>query len=138
MALKKGDIIDEYKRFPGSCGLVVKVMNGGEGFQKIVCCGHELTQEDVVPAPLRKGGRKKGEKGVAFIIDEKKSHPESCGLRLMIMDGGHGLQQCECCGHTLTLADEREILGLGIQDIRRAPSESDEQPDEQNGPAGHV
>ena len=43
MALKKGDIIDEFKRYPDSCGLVVKVMHGGEGFQKIVCCGHELT-----------------------------------------------------------------------------------------------
>ena len=30
MALKKGDIIDEFKRYPDSCGLVVKVMNGGE------------------------------------------------------------------------------------------------------------
>jgi hypothetical protein len=31
MALKKGDIIDEHKRHPDSCGLVLKVMNGGEG-----------------------------------------------------------------------------------------------------------
>ena len=134
MALKKGDIIDEYKRFPDSCGLVVKVMGGGDGFQKVVCCGHELTEEDVLPAPIKKGGRKKGQKGVGFIIDEKKSHPNSCGLRLMIMDGGQGLQHCECCGHALTLADERELLGLGIQDVRRAAPE----PDEQNGPAGHA
>jgi hypothetical protein len=39
MALKKGDIIDEHKRHPDSCGLVLKVMNGGEGFEKIRCCG---------------------------------------------------------------------------------------------------
>ena len=52
MGLKKGDIIDEFKRYPDSCGLVVKVMHGGEGFQKIVCCGHELTEADVVPARL--------------------------------------------------------------------------------------
>ena len=26
MAIKKGDIIDEFKRYPDSCGLVVKVM----------------------------------------------------------------------------------------------------------------
>lgn len=37
MSVKKGDIIDEWKRHPGSCGLVVKVMGGGEGFEKIVC-----------------------------------------------------------------------------------------------------
>ena len=49
MAIKKGDILDERKRFPDSCGLVVKVAGGGEGFQKIFCCGHELTEDDVVP-----------------------------------------------------------------------------------------
>lgn len=26
MALKRGDILDERKRFPDSCGLVVKIM----------------------------------------------------------------------------------------------------------------
>ena len=36
MAIKKGDILDERKRFPDSCGLVVKVTGGGEGFQKIL------------------------------------------------------------------------------------------------------
>ena len=49
MALKKGDILDERKRHPDSCGLVVKFAGGGEGFQKIRCCGHELTEEDRVP-----------------------------------------------------------------------------------------
>jgi len=132
MGLKKGDIIDEYKRFPESCGLVVKVMAGGEGFQKVVCCGHELTEADVVPEPLKKGGRKVGQKGRGIIIEEKKGYPDSCGLRLMIMDGGQGIQQVGCCGHALTLADERELLGLGIQDIRRAVAE----PDESGGPAG--
>ncbi len=132
MALKKGDILDEYKRFPDSCGLVVKVMSGGGGFQKILCCGHELTEEDIVPERIKKGGRKIGHKGVGFIIDEKKSYPSSCGIRLMIMDGGRGLQHMECCRHALTLADERELLGLGIQDARRSAFE----PDESNGPAG--
>lgn len=136
MALKKGDILDEYKRFPDSCGLVVKVMSGGEGFQKIVCCGHELTEEDVVPAPLKKGGRQKGSKGVAFVIDEKKGHPNSCGLRLIVMDGGHGLHHVECCGHTLTLADERDLLGLGVEGLRGAVPKSDDQPDE--GRTGHA
>ena len=44
MGVKKGDIIDEHKRHPGSCGLVVKVMGGGEGFEKIVCCDEVLTE----------------------------------------------------------------------------------------------
>jgi len=134
MALKKGDIIDEYKRFPDSCGLVVKVLAGGEGFHKIVCCGHELTEQDLVPARLKKGGRKMGQKGVGVIIDEKKSFGDSCGLRLMIMDGGQGLQRMECCGHSLTLADEQEFLDLGIRNARMAQSEKDEP----LGPSGNA
>ena len=78
MGLKKGDIIDEYKRFPDSCGLVVKVLAGGEGFHKIVCCGHELTEQDVVPARLKKGGRKMGQKGVGVIIDSSKCSSACC------------------------------------------------------------
>src|SRR2546426_3343843 len=113
MGLKKGDIMDEFTCYADSCGLVVKVMHGGEGFQKIVCCGHELTEADVVPARLNKFGRKFSHKGVGYIIDEKKSHPNACGLRLMVMDGGQGLQRMECCGHTLTLADEKELLTWG-------------------------
>ena len=126
MALKKGDIIDEYKRFPDSCGLVVKVLGGGEGFHKILCCGHELTEEDVVPARLKQGGRKIGQNGVAVIIDEKKNHKDSCGLRLMIMDGGQGLQRIECCGHSMTLADEKELTDLGVRNARMAKSAKDE------------
>ena len=134
MALKKGDIIDEYKRFPDSCGLVVRVLACGEGFHKIVCCGHELTEQDLVPARLKKGGRKMGQKGVGVIIDEKKSFGDSCGLRLMIMDGGQGLQRMECCGHSLTLADEQEFLDLGIRNARMAQSEKDEP----LGPSGNA
>jgi hypothetical protein len=134
MGLKKGDIIDEFKRYPDSCGLVVKVMHGGEGFQKIVCCGHELTEADVVPARLNKFGRKISPKGVGYIIDEKKSHPSACGLRLMVVDGGQGLQRMECCGHTLTLADEKELLTLGFGNLREP--EPEEEPDQSPGPAG--
>lgn len=136
MALKKGDIIDEYKRHPDSCGLVVKVMGGGDGFTKIVCCGHELTEADVVAAPIKKHGRKMGQKGVGFLIDEKKSHPTGCGLRLIIMDGGQGLQHMECCGRTLTLADEREFLDLGVRNLRGAqPAENEDAP---AGPTGNA
>jgi hypothetical protein len=136
MGLKKGDVIDEFKRHPDGCGLVVKVMSGGDGFTKIVCCGHELTEEDVVPAPIKKHGRKMGQKGVGFIIDEKKSSPTGCGLRLMVMDGGHGLQHMECCGRSLTLADEREFLDLGVRNIRGAQPEEDE--DAPAGPTGNA
>lgn len=134
MALKKGDIIDEYKRFPESCGLVVKVLAGGEGFQKILCCGNELTEADVVPERVKKSGRKMAPKGVGIIIDEKKSYHDSCGLRLMIIDGGQGLQRIDCCGHSLTLDDEKELLDLGTKNIRMAGS----QEDEPMGPSGNA
>jgi hypothetical protein len=126
MPLKKGDILDEYKRYPDSCGLLLKVMAGGEGLEKIVCCGHDLTAEDVVSEKVKKGNRKPGPKGVGIIIDERKSYPHSCGLRLMIMDGGQGLQRVECCGHPLTLADEREFMDLGMRNCRSVNREDEE------------
>jgi hypothetical protein len=101
MALKKGDIIDEHKRHPDSCGLVLKVMNGGEGFEKIRCCGHELTAEDVVPTWNQGRGRRKGPLLLGMTIDEKKVATDSCGLRLMIMGGGEGFQEVICCGHSI-------------------------------------
>jgi hypothetical protein len=101
MALKKGDIIDEHKRHPESCGLVLKVMNGGEGFEKIRCCGHELTAEDVVPTLNQGRGRRKGPLLPGMTIDEKKVATDSCGLRLMIMGGGEGFQEVICCGHSI-------------------------------------
>lgn len=60
MALKKGDILDEFKRHQQSCGLVVKVMGGGAGFEKIVCCGHDLTEEDLASDVEIIRGRKRG------------------------------------------------------------------------------
>lgn len=101
MALKKGDIIDEHKRFPDSCGLVLKVMNGGEGFEKIICCGHELTEEDIVPTLSQGRGRKRGQLLVGMTLDEKKVSPDSCGLRLMVMNGGAGFQEILCCGNSI-------------------------------------
>lgn len=110
MTVKKGDIIDERKRHPDSCGLVVKIMGGGEGFEKIICCGHELTAEDVVPQLGSPAGRKRGEMlPLAVILDEKKFHPNSCGLRVMVMDGGAGFQEIVCCGHSLTLSSMQEL-----------------------------
>lgn len=110
MALKKGDIIDELKRHPHSCGLLVKVMGGGEGFEKILCCDHELTEEDVVPQiDSRSSGRKRGVLPPAAVLDEKKLYPDSCGLRVMIMDGGAGFKEIRCCGHELTSSSLREL-----------------------------
>ncbi len=102
MAIKKGDILDERKRFPDSCGLVVKFAGGGEGFQKIRCCGHELTEEDVVPDIIPSRGRKKGSLLPGAMLEEKRQFPDSCGLRVMVIDGGVGLQGIDCCGHTIT------------------------------------
>jgi len=96
MGLKKGDIIDEHKRHPDGCGLVLKVMGGGEGFEKVICCGHELTEEDVVSSLGSSRGRKKGKLLVGMTIDENKTNPDSCGLRVMIMDGG-GLDSRKLC-----------------------------------------
>ncbi|MDF0645737.1 MAG: hypothetical protein P0111_17050 [Nitrospira sp.] len=132
MPLKKGDLIDERKRHPDSCGLVVKVMGGGAGFEKIMCCDHELTDEDVVPEIHPSGGRKKGALPLAVVLDEKKFYPDSCGLRVMIMDGGAGFKEIRCCGHSLTVSSMRD-LRYGA--LRGADPEggSDAQP---NAPAG--
>lgn len=109
MAVKKGDIIDEHKRHPQSCGLVVKVMGGGEGFEKIMCCDHELTEEDVVADIGSPAGRKKGALSPAVVIEEKLLYPDSCGLRLMVLAGGAGFKEIRCCGHSLTTDAVREL-----------------------------
>lgn len=115
MAVKKGDIIDEHKRHPESCGLMVKVMGGGEGFQKIVCCGHELTEEDVVAKPGSTHGRKRDVLLPGIVLDEKTLYPDSCGLRVMIMEGGAGFKEIICCGHSLTLNALRDIKFGGLR-----------------------
>ncbi|MCA9464902.1 MAG: hypothetical protein KC643_05600 [Nitrospira sp.] len=109
MALKKGDIIDEHQRYPDSCGLVLKVMHGGEGFEKIICCGHELTEDDVVPAYRQERGRKRGQLLIGMTLDEKKVRPDSCGFRVMIMDGGAGFQEIRCCGNSIRAAAMEDL-----------------------------
>jgi hypothetical protein len=111
--VKKGDIIDEKKRHPESCGLMIKVMGGGAGFEKIVCCDHDLTEEDVVSQVGSTLGRKKGPLPIGMILDEKKLYPNSCGLRVMIMEGGAGFREIICCGHSLTFTSIRELKELG-------------------------
>ncbi len=120
MALKKGDIIDERKRFPDSCGLIVKITAGGTGFEKIVCCGHELTEEDVVPKMGTAGGRKRGYLPIGIVLDEKLVHPQACGLRVMVLDGGAGFEKIVCCGHDLT---HNAVQDLRFGQMRNAPPE---------------
>jgi len=121
MPLKKGDIIDEFKQHPDGCGLVVKIMGGGEGFEKIICCGHELTEADVVSQFGSTQGRKKAQLPLGVILDEKKLYPNSCGLRVIIMDGGAGFKEIMCCGHSLTLSS---IVELNFGQRRDMPSGS--------------
>ncbi|MEP6934071.1 MAG: hypothetical protein ABI988_09045 [Nitrospirota bacterium] len=109
MALKKGEVLDEFKRHPHACGLVVKVMGGGEGFEKIVCCGHDLTEDDLVSDVATGRGRKKGNLPPAVVLDERKLYPDSCGLRVMIIDGGAGFTEIRCCGHSLTASSMRDL-----------------------------
>jgi hypothetical protein len=132
MGVKKGDIIDEHKRHPGSCGLVVKVMGGGEGFEKIVCCNHDLTQDDIVADIGSRAGRKKGALAPSVVLDEKKLFPDSCGLRVMIMDGGAGFKEIRCCGHSLSLESVRELKFAQM----RGPAKTDD--GFEGGPMGNA
>jgi hypothetical protein len=109
MAVKKGDLIDEHKRHPGSCGLVIKVMGGGAGFEKVLCCGHELTEGDVISEVGSSLGRRRGRMPVSVILDEKQLYPDSCGLRVMVIDGGAGFTEIRCCGHPLTLSAAKTL-----------------------------
>jgi hypothetical protein len=45
----------------------------------------------------------------AIVLDEKKLFPDSCGLRVMIIEGGAGFNEIRCCGHSLTVASRREL-----------------------------
>jgi len=116
MSLKKGDIIDEQLHHPDSCGLVLKVMSGGEGFEKIMCCGHELTENDVVSAFNQSRGRRKGRLLAGMTIDEKKVASHGCGLRLMIMGGGEGFQEIRCCGQSIRVEAMQDLQFGQIRD----------------------
>lgn len=132
MGLKKGDLIDEHKRHPHSCGLLVKVMEGGKGFEKILCCDNELTEDDLVSDIRSRAGRKKGTVAPSLTLDEKRLYPDSCGLRVMIIDGGAGFREIRCCGHSLTIDS--------VQDMRfgrlRGPLPEESGPE--TGPVGHA
>jgi hypothetical protein len=108
MALKEGDIIDEKKNYEQSCGIGIKVVSGGGGFEKMECCGFDLDERDLVDSFDESKDRFEGnvvKKGA--IIDESKNHPDSCGLVLEVLGGGAGYKHIVCCGNVLTENDVR-------------------------------
>ena len=70
---------------------------------------------DVVPEVSSSFGRKRGTLGPALVLDEKKLYPDSCGLRVMIMDGGAGFKEIRCCGHSLSLSSIRDLKYGGMR-----------------------
>jgi hypothetical protein len=74
-----------------------------------------LTEADVVAEMIPSQGRKRGTLPSAVILDEKKLYPGSCGLRVMIMDGGAGFKEIRCCGHSLSMSSVRELKYGGVR-----------------------
>lgn len=105
MALKKGNIIDEAKNNPNSCKVVLKVLDGGGGFQSVECCGNELGTQDLVDS-FNDDSRASGDVAKGTIIDESKNYPNSCGLKVEVVDGGAGLTKINCCGNELTVRND--------------------------------
>ncbi len=108
MTLKVGDIIDENKNNPQSCRITVQVLSGGQGFQKMLCCSNEVTEKDVAKEfdkTVERYKRDTVHEGVIF--DEKKNHPNSCGLKVEVLGGGAGFKKIICCGNEL---DEKDIV----------------------------
>lgn len=105
MPVEQGNIIDESKNNPQSCQLLVRVIDGGAGFESIDCCGNTITASDLVGS-IEHGNRAVGEIPKGTIIDESKNHPNSCGLKMEIVDGGAGLATINCCGNKLTAAND--------------------------------
>lgn len=101
----QGNIIDEAKNNPQSCQIVARIKEGGQGFESIECCGNTLTAADLVDA-VEQGTRTSGDVSQGTIIDESKNHPNSCGLKLEIVEGGAGLAKINCCGNELTIEND--------------------------------
>ncbi len=103
MGIKTDDIIDESKNNDQSCGLVVKVIEGGAGFEKLACCSYELDGNDLVENWDE--SKERSENGAiknGAIIDESKNYPNSCGLKVKVLAGGAGFRNIACCGNVLT------------------------------------
>ncbi len=107
MSVQPGDVIDEAKKADQSCRVAVKVLEGGAGFEKINCCGVEVTEThktDSLDASVDRFPGDSGKPGV--ILDESKNNPNSCGLKVEIVGGGGGFESISCCGNTLTIEND--------------------------------
>ncbi len=103
MPVAKDDVIDEAKKSAKSCGLVIKVLEGGAGFSKIDCCGLEISENEKTGSPDASIDRYAGEKVKrGLIIDENKNYPGTCGLKVEVVEGGNGFKSITCCGNELT------------------------------------
>lgn len=104
MAIQKGDILDEAKKSDQTCRVAVRVLEGGAGFQKMDCCGIEVTEAQKTDSLDESVERFAGDSPkTGIIIDESKNHPNSCGLKVEIVGGGGGFQSITCCGNELTV-----------------------------------
>lgn len=75
MTVKPNDIIDERKNNEKSCGMVVKVIEGGAGFQNMKCCGYTMGENDLVTEFTNKNDRPEAQKvKKGTIIDEGKNN----------------------------------------------------------------
>ncbi|MDP9132955.1 MAG: hypothetical protein M3M98_07475 [Nitrospirota bacterium] len=52
------------------------------------------------------------------MLEEKRQFADSCGLRVMVIDGGAGLQGIDCCGHTITAG---AVVGSKFGQMRGEP-----------------
>jgi len=100
--VEQGNIIDEAKNNPQSCQLVARIKEGGQGFESIECCGNTLTATDLADT-IEQHQRTGGDIQPGTIIDESKNYPNSCGLKIELVEGGAGLAKINCCGNELTV-----------------------------------
>ncbi len=104
MAVQKGDVLDEAKKSQETCRVAIRVLEGGAGFEKLNCCGVEVTETEKVDSFDESTERSPGESAKpGVIIDESKNNPNACGLKVEILGGGGGFQSISCCGNELTI-----------------------------------
>jgi len=49
MGFQEGDVIyEDPDDYGACCEAKIEVLQGGAGIEKIVCCGNELTEDDVI------------------------------------------------------------------------------------------
>lgn len=49
MGFQEGDIVyEDPEKYGACCEARIEILAGGAGIEKIVCCGNDLTEEDVI------------------------------------------------------------------------------------------